>query len=240
MKIFPAIDLKGAQVVRLLRGDYDAVQHYEIAPADAARDFAAKGAKFLHVVDLDGAKDGEMSNYAAVTEILAATDMFVEVGGGIRDMARIERYLTAGAARVILGTAAVRNPAFLREAVAAYSAKIAVGVDARDGFVAVNGWTETTAVRGTEFCRNLRDMGVKTVIYTDISRDGAMSGTNLELYAELTKIEGLDIIASGGVSYIDEISRLAAMDISGAIVGKAIYSGALALEDVIKSAGVQE
>ena len=239
MKLFPAIDLKDGRVVRLLQGDYGRVERYEIAPADAARDFYNRGARYLHVVDLDGARDGTLSNYTVISEILRAEDMFIEVGGGIRDESRIERYLEMGAARVILGTAAVNDFDFLCRAVRTYGERIAVGVDAHDGFVAVDGWTTVTKLDGVEFCRRVRDIGVKTVIYTDISRDGALSGTNMDIYDTLLGIEGLNLVASGGISASDEITRLRELGVSGAIVGKAIYAGRMTLEDALAAAGEQ-
>ncbi|MBR5381862.1 MAG: 1-(5-phosphoribosyl)-5-[Oscillospiraceae bacterium] len=239
MKIFPAIDIIGGRVVRLLRGNYDRVERYEIAPEDAAREFERCGARYLHVVDLDGAKDGGLSNFDVISGVVRATGMFVEVGGGIRDEERIARYLAAGVGRVILGTAAVNDFPFLCRMLDKYGDRIAVGVDAKDGFVAINGWLDVTELSGPDFCRRVRDAGASSVIYTDISRDGAMSGTNLEIYRQLVTIEGLDIVASGGVSYLREIGELRGIGVSGAIVGKALYTGALSLREVIAAAGEQ-
>lgn len=239
MKVFPAIDIIGGRVVRLLRGEYDKVERYEIAPEEAARGFERCGARYLHVVDLDGAKDGGLSNFDVISGVSRATGMFVEVGGGIRDEARIERYLSAGVGRVILGTAAVNDFPFLCDMLGKYGDRIAVGIDAKDGFVAINGWLDVTEISGFDLCRRVRDAGGKTVIYTDISRDGAMSGTNLEVYRELSGIEGLDIVASGGVSSLGEINELRDMGVSAVIVGKALYTGALSLTDVISAAGEQ-
>ena len=236
MKIFPAIDLKGGRVVRLTQGDYGRVTQYAVEPEEAARSFVEAGAKYVHIVDLDGAKDGTTANLSTVARVLRDGRLFAEVGGGIRDRARIEAYLTAGASRVILGTAAVNDRAFLEEAVKAYGARVAVGVDARDGRVAVDGWQTVTALDGVEFCRRLRDMGVATVIYTDIARDGAMRGVNLEIYRTLLGIEGLEIVASGGVSTLKDVRALREMGTPAAIVGKALYSGALNLADVLKEA----
>ncbi len=192
------------------------------------------------MVDLDGAKDGAPVNFEAIREAAKIKDLFIEVGGGIRDMKRIEDYLSLGVKRVILGTAAVRNYPFVEEAVNKYGDAIAVGVDAKDGLVAVNGWLETTTVNSVEFCKKLRDTGVSTVIYTDISKDGMLSGTNLEIYKELSEIKGLDIVASGGITFIDEIKTLSDMGIYGAIVGKAVYEGKLDLASVLKTAGGAE
>ncbi len=240
MFIFPAIDLKDGQVVRLTQGDYNRVDIYDKTPAGAAGEFAAQGAKFLHVVDLDGAKDGALSNFDTVGDIVSATGMFVEVGGGIRTEERIQAYLEMGVGRVILGTAAVKNFPFLTQMVEKYGERIAVGVDAHDGMVATDGWLHTTGEDSIDFCRRCRDIGVKNIIYTDIAKDGAMAGTNLEVYGELSKIEGLNITASGGVSSLEEIGILSQMGIHSAIVGKAIYEGALNLAEVIATAGDQE
>ena len=225
MKIFPAIDLKGGRVVRLTQGDYGRVTQYAVEPEEAARSFVEAGAKYVHIVDLDGAKDGTTANLATVARVLRDGRLFAEVGGGIRDRARIEAYLAAGASRVILGTAAVNDRAFLEEAVKAYGAR-----------VAVDGWQTVTALDGVEFCQRLRDMGVATVIYTDIARDGAMRGVNLEIYRTLLGIEGLEIVASGGVFTLEDVRALREMGVPAAIVGKALYSGALNLADVLKEA----
>lgn len=236
MKIFPAIDLSGGQVVRLTKGDYDQMTVYGEDPAAAARDFAAAGAEYLHVVDLDGAKDGSAANFAAVAAIVAAADLFVEVGGGIRTEERIRQYLELGVGRVILGTVAVRNFGFVQEMAAKYGDKIAVGVDARGGRVAINGWLEETELECEEFCRRLAAAGVRTVIVTDIERDGVLQGANIPLYQRLVEIAGLRIIASGGVSFPEEIDRLAAVNVDGVIIGKALYAGKLDLVDCLRRA----
>ncbi len=236
MKIFPAIDVIGGEVVRLTKGDYNQKKTYSESPVKVAESFAMLGAKHLHVVDLDGAKVGETSNYPVISEIVRATSMFVEVGGGVRDLNRIEKYAGVGVKRVIIGTAAVKNPAFLKEAVKEFGSLIAVGVDTHDGFVATDGWLEKSNISGVEFCERMRDGGVTNVIYTDISKDGALSGTNLDIYAKLSEIKGLDITASGGVTFIDEIKKLREMNIYGAIVGKAIYEGKLDLAQVLSVA----
>lgn len=237
MHIFPAIDLRNRQVVRLTQGDYDRMEVYGSDPAAVARSFAAQGAEYLHVVDLDGAKDGALSNFETVAGIIAATGMFVEIGGGIRDEARIRAYLEQGAGRVILGTAALRDFDFLKRMVDKYGGKIAVGVDAKDGFVATDGWLNVSAVRGVDFCRQLQQAGVAAVIYTDISRDGAMRGTNLEVYETLLReAPGLAVTASGGVSSLEDVHALAALGVDAAIVGKALYNGALALPEVLRAA----
>ena len=236
MKIYPAIDLRDGQVVRLTKGDYDQMTVYASDPVEIARGFAQQGSAYLHVVDLDGAKDGALSNFPTVSEIVKAAGLFVEVGGGIRDMARIEKYLSNGVQRCILGTAAVNDPAFLKEALRTFGAHIAVGVDAKDGYVAVAGWLELTEKRGVDYCSELRDLGVATVIYTDISRDGMLSGPNHELYEQLSRIEGLDVIASGGVTSANDVRRLSATGIHGAIIGKALYTGRITLHEALEAA----
>ena len=234
MNLFPAIDLYGGKAVRLYKGDYNAMTVYNDNPVSVAKDFEACGAKYIHLVDLEGAKTGETPNLETVRNIVAETDLFAEIGGGIRSMETVEKYLSAGVSRVILGTAAVKNEAFLREAVAKYGEKIAVGVDIRDGMVAIHGWTENSALHYTDFMRKLTEIGVKTVIVTDISRDGAMQGTNRSLYAELAeKFPALNVIASGGVSSLDDVSALNEMDIYGAIIGKAYYTGAIDLKAAV-------
>lgn len=237
MNLLPAIDLKDGGVVRLLRGDYGQVERYALDPAEVARDFYARGARYLHVVDLDGARDGTLSNYDTIARIRAAAPLFIEVGGGIRDEDRIRRYLELGVSRVILGTAAVNDFDFLVRAVKNWGSRIAVGVDARDGRVAVDGWTTVTDLDSVDFCRRMRDIGVETVIYTDISRDGALSGTNLEIYGTLQAIGGLHIVASGGITAPEELRVLREMGVSGAIVGKALYAGRMTLEEALKASG---
>lgn len=239
MQIFPATDILGGKVVRLTKGDYNQVKIYADSPAEMALEFMKVGATNLHMVDLDGAKDGAPVNFEAIREAAKIKDLFIEVGGGIRDMKRVEDYLSLGVRRVILGTAAVRNYPFVEEAVKEFGNAIAVGVDAKDGFVAVSGWQETTSVKSVEFCKKLRDTGVATVIYTDISKDGMLSGTNLEVYGELSEIKGLDIVASGGITFINEIEKLRDMNIYGAIVGKAVYEGKLSLKDALMAAEVK-
>lgn len=235
MKIFPAIDLRDGKVVRLFQGDYDQMTVYSENPIEIAQSFKAKGADNLHLVDLDGAKDGRLVNFETIKEITENVNMFVEVGGGIRDEERICQYLDVGVGRVILGTVAVKDPEFLEAMVKKYGDKIAVGVDATDGYVAVNGWKEVTDMKSFEFCQYLRDIGVKTVIYTDISRDGSLQGTNMDAYKTLQQIEGLDIVASGGISFENEIIELKDV-VSAAILGKALYSGKLDLEKAVKLA----
>ena len=238
MQIFPAIDLRGGQVVRLYQGDYDQMTVYGADPCAVARKFLAAGARYLHVVDLDGARSGTAENFESISALARQGGLFIEVGGGIRTQQRIEQYLELGVDRCILGTIAVKDFDFTKEMARRYGAQIAVGVDARDGHVAVSGWEERTAERGVDFCRRLRDGGVGTVIYTDISRDGAEQGTNLPLYEELVKIEGLSITASGGISGLEELRQLRDMGVDAAILGKALYTGRLDLKTVLKEEGL--
>jgi len=235
IQIFPAIDLIGGRVVRLYQGDYDKETVYSEDPAAVARSFVDAGAKYLHLVDLDGARDGTAANFESIAAIARQGGLYIELGGGIRSQERIERYLSLGVNRCILGTVAVKDFDFTARMAKEYGSAIAVGVDARDGYVAINGWKELSAERGIDFCRRLRDAGVQTVIYTDISRDGAGKGTNLEVYEELRSIKGLNITASGGVGSMEEIAKLETMGVSAAILGKAIYSGKLNLFEVIKN-----
>ena len=237
MQIFPAIDLSGGQVVRLYQGDYDKMTVYGADPCAVARDFMAAGAKHLHVVDLDGAKDGTLANFESIAALAKQGGLYIEVGGGIRTEERIQKYLDLGVGRCILGTIAVKDFEFTKRMAQKYGDKIAVGVDARDGYVAVSGWLETSKEKGVDFCRRLRDAGVQTVIYNDISRDGAEQGTNLDLYRELAEIKGLNITASGGVSSIAELEELQAIGTQAAILGKALYTGRLDLKEVIKEVG---
>ena len=234
MQIFPAIDLRGGQVVRLYQGDYDQETVYGADPRAQARAFLEAGAQCLHVVDLDGARDGTMANFDSIAAIAKQGGLYIELGGGIRTEERVRQYLDLGVGRCILGTAAVKDFAFTARMAQTYGDRIAVGVDARDGYVAVNGWKELSQEKGVDFCRRLRDAGVKTVIYTDISRDGAGRGTNLELYRELVQIEGLDITASGGVGSLEELRRLKDMGVRAAILGKALYDGRLDLRTVLR------
>ena len=237
MQIFPAIDLRGGQVVRLYQGDYDRETVYAADPCAVARSFLAAGARYLHVVDLDGAKDGTLANFDTIAAIVKQGGLYIEVGGGIRTEDRIRRYLDLGVGRCILGTIAVKDFAFTARMARTYGDRIAVGVDARDGYVAVSGWKELSQEKGVDFCRRLRDAGVKTVIYTDISRDGAEAGTNLDLYRQLAEIDGLDITASGGVSSIEELKELQRIGTRAAILGKALYTGRLDLKTVIAEVG---
>ena len=234
MELFPAIDLIGGCAVRLVKGDYAQKTVYSENPAEVAKSFAAAGAKYLHVVDLEGAKDGGTPNLETIKNIVEQGGLLVEVGGGIRSEEVIKKYLDAGVFRVILGTAAVQNPAFLEDMVQKYGEKIAVGVDIKDGMVAIKGWTEVSQESCFDFCEKLQKIGVKTIICTDISKDGLLSGTNLELYKELSDKFSVDIVASGGVTTLDDVKKLADMGMYGAILGKALYTGNIDLKAAVE------
>ncbi len=236
MYIFPAIDLYEGRAVRLYKGDYSQMTVYNENPVEVALDFAASGAEFLHLVDLEGAKLGTTPNLGTIRKILDETGMFTEVGGGIRDMQTIEKYLNAGVSRVILGTAAVTNKELLERAGALYGDKIAVGADIKDGKIAIKGWTQTVPESVYEFFERMQMLGISTVICTDISKDGAMLGTNRELYRELSEKFSLNIIASGGVSTVDDVRALAEMKLYGAIIGRAYYTGAIDIREAIEVA----
>lgn len=236
MIIFPAIDIVGGKAVRLFKGDYSQMTVYSDDPAAVAADFVKCGADHLHLVDLEGAKDGGTPNLETVKRIREACDMFIEIGGGIRSMQTIEKYLSIGVDRVILGTAAVKDEELLRSAVGKYGEKIAVGVDIKDGFVAIKGWLEKSEFTGMEFCKKMQETGVSNIICTDVSKDGAMKGTNLPLYREMTEKLSVKITASGGVSSLQNIKELKAIDIYGAIIGKAYYTGAIDLREALEAA----
>ena len=236
MYIYPAIDLYGGKAVRLYKGNYAQMTVYSDDPVSVARDFAAAGASYIHLVDLEGAKIGKPANLDTIAKIVEATGLFAEVGGGIRDMETVDSYLSIGVSRVILGTAAVKDPVFLQAALDKYGEKIAVGVDLKDGFVAIKGWTETSDLKAEDFFEKMQNMGVKTIICTDISRDGAMKGANRELYRELSSKFAIDLIASGGVSSMEDVTALAEMKLHGAIIGKAYYIGAVDLKQAVEAA----
>ena len=236
MLIFPAIDLYDKKAVRLFKGDYAQMTVYSEEPLSVAKDFERAGAKYIHMVDLEGAKDGTTPNIEIVKSVCESTSLRVEIGGGIRSMETVDRYISAGVYRVIIGTSAITDKAFLKAALAKYGEKIAVGADIKDGFVAIKGWLETSSVSSEEFFCEMQSLGVKTVICTDISKDGAMKGTNLSLYRELSKRFSIDIVASGGVSSLEDIKALRKMDLYGAIVGKAYYVGAIDLKEAIEVA----
>ncbi len=236
MIIFPAIDLVQQKAVRLFKGDYANMTVYSDDPVAVAKDFEVAGATHIHMVDLEGAKDGTTPNLAIVERVAKETALKVEIGGGVRDMETVEKYLAVGVDRVILGTAAVTDEAFLRAAVEQYGEHIAVGADVKDGFVAIKGWLEKSAYTLEQFMDKMQAIGVKTIICTDISKDGAMKGTNRELYRELSAKYAMNIVASGGVSSMEDVRALRAMDLYGAIIGKAYYSGAIVLREAIEVA----
>ena len=236
MILFPAIDLFEGKAVRLFKGDYAQMTVYSEHPEEIGKDFAACGATHAHLVDLEGAKSGETPNLETVIRIRENSGLFCEIGGGIRSMEVVKRYLDAGLDRVILGTAAVEDEKFLTAAVEKYGEKIAVGADVRDGFIAVKGWTEKSAIGLMDFCRKMEKIGVKTLICTDISRDGAMRGTNREMYRELSEELGLQITASGGVSSLEDVESLRKMNLYGAIIGKAYYTGDINLKKALEVA----
>ena len=233
MKIFPAIDLYDKKAVRLYKGDYNAMTVYSENPPEIALDFKSQGAEWIHLVDLEGAKSGNTPNVDIVKDIVNVSKLKAQVGGGIRSIKVIETYLSAGVNRVILGTAAVTDRAFLIQAVKEFKEKIGVGVDVKDGFVAIHGWTEKSNLNGLEFCKSMQDIGVKTIICTDISRDGAMQGTNHALYKTLSKELDIDVIASGGVTNLEDIKRLSEIGLYGAIIGKAYYTGAINIKEAV-------
>ena len=236
MHIFPAIDLYDGKAVRLLKGDYQKMTVYSENPLEIAKDFENSGAEFLHIVDLEGAKTGETPNINTIEKIVKNTSLFTEVGGGIRTLETVKKYSDIGVKRVILGTAAVNDEEFLFSAVKKYGEKIAVGIDIKDGFVAIKGWTDLSKYTPFEFCEKMQNIGVKNVICTDVSKDGAMQGTNLDLYKEMSEKFDLNITASGGVSGIDDIKRLKGLGIYGAIIGKAYYTKAISLARAIEVA----
>lgn len=233
MELYPAIDLRGGKAVRLLRGDYDKMTVYSDSPSNVARVFKGSGAEYLHLVDLDGAKDGDTPNFEVIGRIVSESGLNVEVGGGIRSLLTVERYLDLGVMRVIIGTAAVTDPTFLREALKRFGDKIAVAVDIRDGLVATHGWTKTSAENCEDFCQRLQEAGVKTVICTDISKDGALQGVNDQLYESMTQRFTMDIIASGGVSTMYDLLRLSETGVRGTILGKSIYTGSIDLANAV-------
>ena len=236
MLIYPAIDIYGGKAVRLFKGRYDEMTVYSDDPLAVAADFAAQGAQCIHLVDLEGARDGTTANFDLICAIKARTGLFCEVGGGIRAEQTVQKYLDAGLDRVILGTAAVSDPDFLQSTAKAHPGQIAAGIDIRDGHVAIKGWTEDSGMDAFSFCRRMQAIGIDTLICTDISRDGAMKGTNRELYRQLSAELDIQIIASGGVSSLDDVKALTALKLHGAIIGKAYYTGAVALRQAIEVA----
>ena len=236
MLIFPAIDLYEGKAVRLYKGDYEQMTVYSDSPIELVEDFVEQGAKYLHLIDLEGAKTGQTPNLELIRDIRALSPLFTQVGGGIRSMDVIDAYLGAGVDRVILGTAAVTDPVFLEEAIKEFGDRIAVGADIKNGYIAISGWTESSGIDAFSFCRRMQDLGVKTLICTDISRDGAMQGTNRNLYRTLTRRHNMNIIASGGVSTIEDIRALREMEVCGAVIGRAYYTKAIDLREAIEVA----
>ena len=236
MKIFPAIDLYDGKAVRLLKGNYNEMTVYSDDPSKIGKAFAQAGAGYIHIVDLEGAKDGAAVNFDVVKAIKEASGLFCEIGGGIRTMEVAEKYINAGIDRIILGTAAVSDKGFLKAALGEFGERIAVGVDLKDGKAAVKGWLDDSGINGIDLCKEMEEMGVKTIICTDISKDGAMKGTNHELYKKLSQELSLDITASGGISTIEDVKRLRELDIYAAIIGKAYYTGAIDLKEALEAA----
>ena len=236
MRIFPAIDLFDKKAVRLFKGNYSEMTVYSDDPVSVAKDFKRLGAEHIHLVDLEGAKDGTTPNIDVVAAIVRETGLFAEIGGGIRSMQTLDAYFNIGISRAILGTAAVSDDSFLRDAISKYGDKIAVGADVKDGYIAIKGWVEKSEYTLDAFFSKMQSLGVKTVICTDISKDGAMRGTNLEMYKFLSNKYSVDIIASGGVSSIDDVRELRSMNLYGAIIGKAYYVGAIKLDEAIEVA----
>ena len=236
MILFPAIDLYEGRAVRLYKGDYQQMTVYSDHPEEVARDFAAQGATHAHLVDLEGARTGETPNLETALRIRKESGLFCEIGGGIRSAETVKTYLEAGMDRVILGTAAVEDERFLRDAVDRWGNRIAVGVDVRDGCVAIRGWMEQSGLQLLPFCRKMAEIGVQTLICTDISRDGAMRGTNREMYRTLSEQLKLQITASGGVSTLEDIRALRDLGLYGAIIGKAYYTGAINLKEAVREA----
>ena len=236
MLIFAAIDLYEGKAVRLYQGDYAQMTVYSDKPWELVEDFVRQGVTHLHIVDLEGAKKGEPANMETIRAIRDAGPLFISVGGGIRSMSTIQKYMDMGINRVVLGTSAITNPELLREAVEEYGDKIAVGADMKDGYIAIIGWTVSSGIDAFSFCKRMQELGIRTLICTDISKDGAMQGTNRNLYRRLSQTLNLDIVASGGVSTLDDVKALRKMDLYGAVIGKAYYTGAISLKDAIEAA----
>lgn len=234
MIIFPAIDIKDGNCVRLKQGKFDELDIYFDNPVEVAKNWEDKGAKFIHIVDLDGAKDGKSKNFDIIKNIAETVKVPIQVGGGIRTEEAIKTLLEAGVNRVILGTAAVNDENFLREMTKKYNEKIVVSVDAKDGIVAIDGWVNLSSLKSTDFVRTLDEIGVKTIVYTDIAKDGMMEGPNFNIYKEVSEISSIDVIASGGVSSIEDVKKLKSMDIYGAIIGKALYIDSIKLEEALE------
>ncbi|CDO04032.1 1-(5-phosphoribosyl)-5-[(5-phosphoribosylamino)methylideneamino] imidazole-4-carboxamide isomerase [Oceanobacillus picturae] len=234
MILFPAIDIKDGKCVRLTQGDYNQQKIYSDSPLIVARQWEKQGADFIHIVDLDGAKSGISANQSLIEEIASISPIPVQVGGGIRSLETIKRYVEAGVERVIIGTAAISDRPFLQKAVELYKGRIAVSLDARNGFVATNGWTETSTIRAIDLVKELEEIGVETIVYTDILKDGMLQGPNLEELEAMNQATNLNVIASGGVTTKEDIQQLINLQLYGAIIGKALYDGTLSFEDIVK------
>lgn len=233
MILFPAIDILNGKCVRLIQGDYNQEKVYSDSPVEMAQSWANQGAEFIHIVDLDGAKTGQTVNHSIIKEIAEKVNIPVQVGGGIRSMETVHHLLDNGVARVIIGTAAIQNPAFLKEAVSLYGDKIAVSLDARNGYIATDGWTDTSEVKAIELVKDLDKVGIKTIVYTDIAKDGMLQGPNFEELEVMNNATNIDVIASGGVSTVNDINQLQQMNLYGAIVGKALYDGTVQFKELL-------
>ena len=236
MRIYPAIDIIDGACVRLVQGDYSQKTKFADNPVEIAKKFESCGAEFIHLVDLDGARCGTMPNFPLVCEIAKSVSIPVEIGGGIRDMQAVSKYLENGVYRVIIGTSAISNPEFVKEAVSKYKDRIVVGIDAKDGYVATNGWESVSKITALELAKQMEEIGVKTIIYTDIATDGMLKGPNLEAMKEMSEAVSLDVVASGGVSCLEDIKNLKDCGVEGVIVGKAIYTKKVSLSEAIKIA----
>ncbi|WLV25108.1 1-(5-phosphoribosyl)-5-[(5-phosphoribosylamino)methylideneamino]imidazole-4-carboxamide isomerase [Aciduricibacillus chroicocephali] len=236
MILFPAIDIRGGNCVRLIQGDYNKEKVYSDSPVSMAKEWADKGAEYIHIVDLDGAKTGVSTNAAVIREIAEKSPIPIQVGGGVRTMEAVKSHIDSGVARVIIGTAAIQNPDFLKEAVNEYGDKIAVSLDAKNGYIATDGWTDTSSVKALDLVKDLEKIGVKTIVYTDIAKDGMLQGPNFEELEAMNNASSIDVIASGGVSTTEDVKKLAGKNMYGAIVGKALYDGTVTLEELLEAA----
>lgn len=234
MIIFPAIDILKGKCVRLIQGDYNKEVVYDDSPVKMAQQWEAKQAEFIHIVDLDGAKSGQSINESIIIDIAKSVNVPIQVGGGIRSMETVQTYLDNGVNRVIVGTAAIENPDFLKEAVETYGERIVVSLDAKEGYVATDGWTDTSDVRALDIVKDLEKLGVKTIVYTDIAKDGMLQGPNLAEQQAINEATTIDVIASGGVTTREDVDQLKQLDLYGAIVGKALYDGKVTFEELIK------
>ena len=236
MRRYPAIDIIDGACVRLVQGDYSQKTKFADDPCEIAVRWQNEGGEFIHIVDLDGARNGEMPNFDLIVRIADKLNIPIEVGGGVRNMECVEKYLDNGVNRVIIGTSALSNPDFVKEAVAKYGERIVVGIDAKDGMVAVNGWEEVSTTSAIDLAKQMEKIGVKTIIYTDIATDGMLKGPNVKAMEEMTEAVSIDVVASGGVSSVDDIEKLKGTGVEGAIVGKALYTDTLCLNDAINAA----